>query len=249
LAYIVGILGGVAYVHHLNHHRLPQPLLKNLNVFDDLLLYSIVGILLGGRLGYVLFYQPDYYLSNLFDILKIWQGGMSFHGGLIGVIVALLALSIKRNHPFFTLMDLCACAAPIGIGLGRIANFINGELYGRVTYGYYGMVFPTGGPEPRHPSQLYEAFLEGFVLFAILAYFAHFTKARLRRGYLSGVFAIGYGIARGVTETFREPDAYLGFVFGDLTMGQVLSLPMILIGLLLILFSKEYAPKPPRKST
>jgi len=160
---------------------------------------------------------------------------MSFHGGLIGVIVAMLLFTYRRQLPFFQLADIVACATPIGLLLGRIANFVNGELFGRPTSVPWAMVFPNGGPEPRHPSQLYEAFLEGLVLFIVLFVVARFGKARRQMGLLSGLFFIGYGLFRIVGELFREPDANLSYLFGGTTMGQWLSAPMILLGIIFVL--------------
>lgn len=245
MAYVVGILLGCALVHHLNYRDRGHPVLPDFHVFDDLLLYAILGIILGGRLGYVFFYQSDYYLSQPIEILKLWKGGMSFHGGLLGMIVAMFSLSVRKNYPFMTLMDFVAFAAPIGIGLGRVANFINGELYGRVTDVSWGMVFPGGGKEPRHPSQLYEAALEGVLLFLILAYLAYMTKARYRRGLLSGTFLLGYGFSRIFVEQFREPDPQLEFVYHQFTMGQILSLPMVALGIILIIFALKNPPVEP----
>lgn len=210
-----------------------QPLLPPA-AYDDIITYAVLGILLGGRIGYVLFYNLPYYLESPLEALKIWQGGMSFHGGLVGVITAFIMFCRKYKLRFFTVSDLLACATPIGLFFGRIANFINGELYGRVTDVPWGMVFPHGGPLPRHPSQLYEAGLEGLVLFVILFLLATRTNAREKTGVLSGVFLMGYAIARAVVENFREPDAQIGFLLGAFTMGQLLCVPMLLFGAWLV---------------
>lgn len=197
---------------------------------SDLIFYCALGVILGGRLGYALIYSVDFYHHPL-SIIKIWEGGMSFHGGLIGVIIAffLFAKKVKRN--FLTIADFVSPFVPIGLFLGRIGNFINSELWGRVTTVPWGMVFPNGGSLPRHPSQLYEALLEGLVLFIILWIY---SKKPRPEGRISGLFLIGYGIARIVCEFFRNPDPQIGYIaFGWLTMGQLLSLPMIIIGLLL----------------
>lgn len=237
LAYVVGILGGAYYVDWLNKK---PPVLKNFSAMDDLIVWSIFGIILGGRLGYVLFYNAEFYLHYPLEALKVWQGGMSFHGGLAGLILAVYWFCKKKSVPFLAVTDLCAAAAPIGLALGRVANFINGELYGRVTDSPMGMVFPTGGALPRHPSQLYEAALEGVVLFLILLIVAR-KGARHYAGLMSGIFLIGYGVSRIIVEYFREPDAQLGFIIGDLiTMGQLLSLPMCLLGIYLIIYSKKH---------
>jgi phosphatidylglycerol:prolipoprotein diacylglycerol transferase len=196
---------------------------------DDFLLYMAAGIVLGGRLGYVLFYNPSYYAANPLEALMVWHGGMSFHGGLLGCILALWALARKFNRSIFEMFDLAAAVTPIGLFFGRIANFVNGELWGRVTDVPWAMVFPNAGDEPRHPSQLYQATLEGLVLFAILMSVVKAGGFK-RPGLVSGVFLVGYGIVRIVGEHFRQPDAQIGFLFGGLTMGMLLSIPMVLLG-------------------
>jgi phosphatidylglycerol:prolipoprotein diacylglycerol transferase len=232
LAYIVGLILGWRYCLYLTRH--PRLLIKEADI-DDFLIWATLGVILGGRAGFVLFYQPQHFLSHPDEIPMVWKGGMSFHGGLIGVIVAMLLFARSRRLPFFELADIVACATPIGLLLGRIANFINGELFGRPTDVPWAMVFPNGGPEPRHPSQLYEALLEGLVLFLVLFVLARFAAARQRMGLLSGVFFIGYGITRIVGELFREPDANLSYLIGGTTMGQWLSAPMILLGIVFVL--------------
>jgi phosphatidylglycerol:prolipoprotein diacylglycerol transferase len=234
LAYIAGIIGGWRYLHWLI--RRPGWRVTALDL-DDLLLWVTLGIVLGGRVGYVLFYRPGHYLAHPLEALAIWQGGMSFHGGMLGVILAIVLFALLRRRPMFELGDLVACAAPIGLFLGRLANFVNGELYGRVSDVPWAMAFPMGGSEPRHPSQLYEAALEGLVLFAVLTWFATRPREPSQAGRLGGIFLVGYGLARTVAELFREPDAHLGFLIGGLTMGQLLSLPMVLFGLWLIVRS------------
>lgn len=237
LAYVIGIAGGGMYIDYLNKKAPSYPQFKAL---DDLLVWAIAGIILGGRLGYVIFYNGAYYLQYPLEALQIWQGGMSFHGGLTGLTIAIFLFSRKREIPFLALTDFCAAAAPIGLAFGRVANFINGELYGRVTDAPIGMVFPHAGSLPRHPSQLYEAALEGVVLFIVLFYAAK-KGARHALGLLSGLFLCGYAIARIIIEYFREPDAQLGFIFADfITMGQILSLPMLLLGLYLIHYSRTH---------
>lgn len=203
---------------------------------SDYIFWAMMGIIFGGRLGYVLFYNFSYYIDNIGDAFAVWDGGMSFHGGFVGVCVATILFCKKNKIPLFRFADIIACASPIGLMLGRFANFINGELYGRVTDAPIGMVFPGGGPLPRHPSQLYEAMLEGFLLFFILYFVYNFTNARHKPGLITGLFIIGYALARTFVEQFREPDGHLGFLFGTdiLTMGQLLSAPMVLFGLYLI---------------
>ncbi len=233
LAYIAGLLIAWYYCRRLTT-RPPQRL--SANAFDDFLFWATLGILLGGRLGYVLFYKPGFYLSQPLEILYIWQGGMSFHGGLLGVVAAVVFFARRRGLPIMALSDIVACAAPIGLCLGRIANFVNGELYGRPSDLPWAMVFPRGGPLARHPSQIYESLLEGLVLFLAL-YFLVRRGALERTGALTGAFFMGYALARMLAEVFREPDAHLGFILGGVTMGQILSLPMLLIGLGLVIWA------------
>lgn len=206
---------------------------------DDLLLWGALGVILGGRLGYVMAYNLDYYLSNPGAILAVWSGGMSFHGGFIGVVLAVVAFCKARGIAFLPTMDAVATGVPIGLFFGRIANFINQELYGRVTDVPWSVVFPRGGPEPRHPSQLYEAALEGLLLFLILRICSHRLLRLQRPGYISGVFAIVYGLSRMFVELFRMPDAHIGFLSGGLTMGMVLSVPMVLLGVWLVAHAKK----------
>jgi len=189
---------------------------------DDLLFWATLGVILGGRLGYVAFYNLDYYLDNPANILKVWQGGMAFHGGFMGVIVAIILFARKRGISILAVLDAAAVATPIGLFFGRIANFINGELFGRTTDVAWGMVFPHGGPLPRHPSQLYEAALEGLILFVILYVLSRNAFVRHRPGILGGAFVAGYGISRIIVEFFRQPDAQLGFLAGVVPMGQVI---------------------------
>ncbi len=236
LAYMAGILLGWWVIARENKRRPLENLTKQ--ALDDIVVWAVLGIVLGGRLGYVFFYKPEYYLHNPLEIFKVWEGGMSFHGGLIGTITAFYLFCRKYKIRFLSLMDLLSCAAPIGLFFGRIANFINGELFGRVTDAQIGMIFPNGGELPRHPSQLYEAGLEGLLLFIIMMLLLKKTDLRAKPGYLSGLFLILYGLARIVCEYFREPDAFLGFLYAGTTMGQLLSLPMIIIGLYLALRKK-----------
>ncbi len=235
LAYLVGVLSGWWLVGYLNKKRHPPILSKE--AYDDIMAWAITGIILGGRAGYVLFYRPDYYLEHPEEILMVWHGGMSFHGGLIGTILALLLFARKYGIGFLNIMDLLAPAAPIGLFLGRMANFVNGELYGRVTASPLGMVFPDGGELPRYPSQLLEAGLEGMALFIVLLILATRTRALERTGLLSGLFLIGYSLARITVEFFREPDAFISFLPPFITMGQLLSLPMAITGCFLVFLS------------
>lgn len=204
---------------------------------SDLLTYAIVGVILGGRVGYVLFYQFNVFLEDPMYLLRINQGGMSFHGGLLGVIAALMLFSYKYNKRWLDVCDFVAPIFPIGLFFGRIGNFINSELWGKTTDLPWGVVFPNGGDLPRHPSQLYESFLEGAVLFVLINLAA---GKRQPRGILSGLFLAGYGIARFTVEFVRVPDAHIGYIaFGWLTKGQLLSLPMIAIGVALIYFGNK----------
>ena len=238
LAYMAGLLLAWWYCRRIA--RRPDSGAK-VEAIDDLIAWATLGVVLGGRLGYILFYKPGYYLANPEEILFLWEGGMSFHGGLLGVLAAIGWVAHRHGLRYFQLSDIVGCATPIGLLLGRLANFVNGELYGRVTTVSWGMVFPTGGPEPRHPSQLYQAFLEGICVFVLLWLFLR--AGRLRQpGFLSGLFLIGYGTARIVGEFFREPDAHLGFILGPITMGQLLSLPMVAIGIWFIVRAVREAP-------
>jgi len=231
LAYVVGILLGWRYMLRLARR---SPAKIEAAHIDDLIVWATLGIILGGRLGYTMFYKPGYFLDNPLEIFAMWRGGMSFHGGLLGVLIAIFLFARRHKISFVGLGDIVVCAVPIGLFLGRIANFINGELFGRASDVPWAMVFPHGGPLPRHPSQLYESGLEGLVLFAVLAWLAFGTRALERPGLLGGVFFAGYGIARIISETFREPDAHLGFLAAGTTMGQLLSLPLVLVGVWLI---------------
>ncbi len=228
LAYIAGLIGGWLYARRLATDAAlwggrPRPTNEDL---DDLLVYAALGVVLGGRVGYVLFYNFEWFLQNPFEMFAVWKGGMSFHGGLIGCGLAMALLAWRRNLPLASLADVACAVVPIGLGLGRVANFINTELWGRVTDVPWAMVFPGAGPLPRHPSQLYEATLEGLVLFLLLA--LAIRAGALRRPWMvAGLFGIGYGLARIICEFFREPDAQLGFLVGGATMGMLLSLPLV----------------------
>jgi phosphatidylglycerol---prolipoprotein diacylglyceryl transferase len=243
LAFIAGILFAVWYAKRLvstpHLWKLGKPAAKTVQI-DDLLIWSTLGVILGGRLGYVVFYSPAHFLQNPIEILALWSGGMSFHGGFLGVVLACWLYARRHGIRPIRLIDLAACGVPVGLGLGRLANFINAELYGRTTDVAWAMVFPGGGPEPRHPSQLYEAFLEGLVLFVVLRMATHLYQALSRPGLCSGIFAVGYATSRVLVEFAREPDAHIGYLAGGwLTMGMVLSLPLIAVGVWLIGRSQE----------
>ena len=208
--------------------------------FDDFITYVIVGIIIGGRLGYVLFYNYSYYADNLLEIFKIWQGGMSFHGGLIGVVIASIWFSKKNNHDTFKYFDIISLVAPIGIFFGRISNFINSELYGIETNVPWAVKFIKVDDLYRHPSQLYEAFFEGIILFFILLYFRNKTFAK-NPGFISGLFLFFYSSFRIVIEFLRAPDEHLGYLFYNLTTGQIISFLFLMIGIYLI--TKKYEIK------
>jgi phosphatidylglycerol:prolipoprotein diacylglycerol transferase len=232
LAYIVGILLGWLYARALIRAQRfwggPAPI--RLEEFDDFVLWVTLGIILGGRIGYVLFYSPGHFFSNPWEAFQLWKGGMSFHGGFLGCVVAVVLFAWRRRLSILTLGDLTCAVAPVALFLGRIANFINGELWGRPSDVPWAIAFPAGGPLPRHPSQVYEALLEG-VLLGLILWLLIRTGALRRPGLIIGAFAVGYALARTFCEFFREPDAQLGFLWGGLTMGMLLSIPLLLAGL------------------
>jgi phosphatidylglycerol---prolipoprotein diacylglyceryl transferase len=246
LAYIGGIVLGWIYARALiKSTRLwggPAPI--TLLDMDDYILWVTIGIILGGRTGYVLFYNLDFFVKHPAEIFELWKGGMSFHGGFMGCVLAVVLFCWKRNLSILSLGDITTAVGPIGLFLGRIANFINSELWGRPADSSvpWAMVFPNGGPEPRHPSQLYEASLEGIVLFLILALMTR-AGALKRPGLILGSFMTFYGLARITGEFFREPDPQLGFLWGGLTMGMLLSAPMILAGLVIIVLAWQRRPR------
>ena len=231
LAYVIGILLGFYLIKFINR-RLDFTL--NNKLIDNFFIWSIAGIIIGGRVGYVLFYQFDPFLINPIYIIYIWQGGMSFHGGLLGIIISTYFFAKKNNFNFFILSDLISIVAPIGIFLGRIANFINKELIGRVTDFPIAIIYPTLDQQPRHLSQLYEALFEGIILFFILIYFAYKNYPDNKFGQLSGIFLLSYGFFRFFLEFLREPDQHLGLFFNFISMGQLLSIPLILFGLFIL---------------
>jgi phosphatidylglycerol:prolipoprotein diacylglycerol transferase len=225
LMYLFGFLAAYGLIRVLARQR---ELALDGDGAADLLFYGAVGVVAGGRLGYVLFYNPGWYLAHPLESFAIWQGGMSFHGGLLGVVVASLVFCHRRKLSVLLTGDVLVTAATIGLGLGRLGNFINGELWGRPTDLPWGIVFPGAGPLPRHPSQLYQAFLEGLVLFLLL-FWLH--RRRAAPGVPFFIFFLGYGTFRFLVEFVRQPDAHLGFLWGGATMGQLLSIPMILFGI------------------
>ena len=234
LAYISSLLLGWRIMRRLVER---SPAVATPLQTDDFLTWATLGVVLGGRLGYVLFYQPGRFLEQPATIFAVWEGGMSFHGGALGVVVALIIYCWKNKIPLLGFADRIAVVTPIGLGLGRVANFINGELWGRPAPDWlpWAMIFPQAGPEPRHPSQIYQALMEGLLLFILLWVLSRREAIRARFGFLTGTFLVGYAIARSIGELFRQPDAFLGYLYDGATMGQLLSIPMLLVGLVLMI--------------
>jgi len=228
LMYLIGLATAYFYIKHKVERK---GLAITKDQIYDMVVWAALGIFIGGRLGYTLFYNFSYYVQHPAKIIAVWEGGMSFHGGLIGTIVSLIWFSRRQGIPIYTISDLAAAVTPIGLGFGRLGNFINGELYGRATDVDWCMVFPAGGPVCRHPSQLYEAGLEGLLLFTVLWIIG---RKPTPPGTIFWSFITGYGICRLIVELFREPDAHIGFIFSSLSMGQILSLPMIVIGIFML---------------
>ena len=238
LAYIFGIVIGWWFGKRIIRHIVKNTNIRfRLNDFDDLISYLIVSIIIGGRMGYVIFYNFQYYITNPTEIIKVWEGGMSFHGGLLGVIIGSYFFAKKKGILTFFLLDIVACVAPIGIFLGRIANFINSELVGKATNVTWSVIFPLVDKVPRHPSQLYEAILEGAILFLILNILIF--KKRYKVGISSSLFLVYYGIFRIISEIFREPDVQLGYFFNLFSMGTILSFLMTLSGFIIFIFLKN----------
>ena len=227
IAYVLGFLLGIYLIKQINQGY--QKRIKNKQI-DDFFIWSVIGVILGGRIGYVLFYQTATILTDPINILFIWKGGMSFHGGLIGIIISIFLFSKKYSIDFFQLSDLVSSVAPVGLFFGRLANFINVELYGRVTDFPLAMIYPSIDQAPRHPSQLYEAFFEGVVLFIILRHCNKKNYSQNNFGFITSLFLILYGIFRFLIEFLREPDAHIGLIFNSITMGQLLSVPLVIIG-------------------
>ncbi len=236
MAYLFGILFGW-WLAAKRIKKYQIPLTKN--NLEDIVFYFTLGVILGGRLGYVLAYGTEKFWLNPLEIFAVWHGGMSFHGGIVGVIIAMYLAAKHVNFSFLKLTDFTAPLVPVGIFLGRLANFVNDELWGRVTNVAWAVRFPNGGYLPRHPSQLYEACLEGVVLFVILNLMWTNKQCRERKGFISGAFLLGYALFRMLLEQFREPDAQLGFLWSGVTMGQLLSLPALLGGVYLLSKAKS----------
>ena len=243
LAYIFGILLGWLYARRIirNEKFWGGPAPFTVVDFDDFIVWVTFGIILGGRIGYVLFYNLELFVAEPAEIVQVWKGGMSFHGGFLGCVLAVVLFARARGLPLTSLGDITSAVGPIGLFLGRLANFVNGELWGRPTDVPWAMVFPSAGPQPRHPSQLYEAGLEGIVLFVVLALLIR-AGALKRPGAIVGAFAMCYAVARSFCEFFREPDAQLGFLWGGLTMGMLLSIPLFLAGVVLVAFALKHKP-------
>ena len=241
-------LAAFAQLLLLGKYRIRQSIYSNWQMrdLDDLLLYGILGVIIGGRLGYVLFYQPAYYFSHPGKIFILWEGGMSFHGGFIGVLIGIGIYALRNKKSWLAITDFIAPLTPLGFAVGRLGNFINGELWGRPTDAPWAMVFPMVDNLPRHPSQLYQCALEGVLLFILLWWYSAKTRPR---GAVSGLFLIGYGGFRFIIEYFREPDSFLGFLALGWTMGQWLSVPMMLIGLLLLISAYWRDPLSPNADT
>ena len=245
LAYIAGLVYASFYMKRLVSNPAlwaKTPPTMNVPQVDEFFIWSVLGVVLGGRLGYVLFYKPMFFLSNPAEIVRMWDGGMSFHGGFLGVVVACLIFGRRIGAGLDRMLDLGAASVPVGLGLGRLANFINGELWGRASDVTWSFVFP--GDQlglPRHPSQIYEAVLEGLVLFVLVRIATHRFGALQYAGRASGIFALWYGVSRIIVELFREPDQHLGYFLGFITMGMVLSLPLCAIGIWLLLRSRRDA--------
>jgi phosphatidylglycerol:prolipoprotein diacylglycerol transferase len=246
VGYIVGIFLGWWYAKRLAANASlwgpAGPPMKPVDL-DDFVVWAALGIVLGGRIGYILFYDLPHYLAQPLDIFAVWNGGMSFHGGFLGMVLAMSLFARSRGIPIWSFIDVIAPGVPFGLFLVRCANFINGELFGRPSDVPWAMIFPNGGDVPRHPSQLYEAALEGIVLFLVLRLATHRFHKLATRGFVSGVFCCGYGVARTVSEFFRQPDIQIGYLAGGLTEGMLLSIPMIVVGIALMIWaSRRGAP-------
>jgi phosphatidylglycerol:prolipoprotein diacylglycerol transferase len=240
LAYIVGIFFAWWYAKRLaNNPALwgPDGAPMTSRDLDDFVVWAAIGIVIGGRLGFVLFYDLPYYLQNPAEIVAVWNGGMSFHGGFLGMMLAMTVFALRREIPVWSFIDVIAPGVTIGLLFGRVANFINGELFGRITDVPWAVTFPAGGDLPRHPSQLYEAALEGLALFLLLRLLTHRYRRLTTPGFVSGAFCVGYAIARIFVEFFREPDLQIGYLAGGLTMGMLLSIPLLLFGIGLMIWS------------
>ena len=230
LAYIIGFIAGSTLIKFINKKSINAITNKQI---DNFFIWSILGVILGGRIGYVIFYQFSKFISDPLYMIRIWEGGMSFHGGLIGIIIAIYIFCRKNNIEFYYLADLVSIVAPIGLFLGRIANFINNELYGKITSFKFAIIYPEVDLNPRHPSQIYEAFFEGMILFIILIMYYFKNKSKKNVGQISGLFLFFYGLFRYLIEFLREPDYHIGLLFNFISLGQILSIPLIIIGIII----------------
>ncbi len=230
LAYIIGFIAGSTLIKFINKKSINAITNKQI---DSFFIWSILGVILGGRIGYVIFYQFSKFISDPLYMIRIWEGGMSFHGGLIGIIIAIYIFCRKNNIEFYYLADLVSIVAPIGLFLGRIANFINNELYGKITSFKFAIIYPEVDLNPRHPSQIYEAFFEGMILFIILIMYYFKNKSKKNVGQISGLFLFFYGLFRYLIEFLREPDYHIGLLFNFISLGQILSIPLIIIGIII----------------
>jgi phosphatidylglycerol:prolipoprotein diacylglycerol transferase len=237
IAYVLGIIFGTYIIRRLEKkYKIAK---MDSEEFDNLVVYIIIGIVAGGRIGEILFYTPKMIIDDFWEIFKIWHGGMSFHGGIIGVSISIWIFCLKHKKKLLAVTDLIACATPVGLFFGRIANFINAELYGKKTGVAWGIIFPDTDFYPRHPSQLYEAAAEGILLFCIMLIAVRATSIRHHNGRISGLFLIFYSIFRIVIENFREPDSHIGYILNIATLGQLLSLPMLALGIFLCISNRD----------
>ncbi len=237
ISYILGLILGQLYIKNIITIKKYKNIINHIHI-DNFLIWAMLGIIIGGRLGYILFYNFSFYINSPIKILYVWQGGMSFHGGLIGITLSMLLFTIKNNLKFLSFTDLICAAAPIGIFLGRISNFLNGELWGKESSLPWAIVFKCAGTTSRHPSQLYESFLEGIIIFSVLYYCIFKLNFLNKPGKVSGLFCILYASSRIIIEFFREPDRHIGLIYSYFTMGMFLSIPILLIGIYLCLHKK-----------
>jgi len=239
LSYIIGLILGQVYIKNIIKIKKYKTFITNVQI-ENFILWAMLGIIIGGRLGYIVFYNFSFYINSPIKILYVWHGGMSFHGGLIGITISMLLFTLKNNIRFLALTDLICAAAPLGIFFGRISNFLNGELWGKESSLPWAIIFKCAGETPRHPSQLYESFFEGIIIFIVLYYCIFKLNFLSQVGKTSGLFCILYSSSRIFIELFREPDRHIGFIYSYYTMGILLSIPMLLLGIYLYLRKNNY---------